>query len=101
MRETPESYILYAASKGYKNVCIKTPDSEIFFILLHSAKKAPINILLDTKIKGKARLIDVKTIAGNLGQEKCSSLLGLHGYTGSDTTSAFRVKGELNPLKKM
>ena len=27
-------YCMYAKEKGYKNVCIRTPDSDIFFICL-------------------------------------------------------------------
>ena len=63
-------YTLYATSNGYKNVPIKTPDSDILFILLHFVKAAPINILLESKIKGKASLVNVTKTAGNLGQEE-------------------------------
>ena len=31
-------YCMYAKQKGYKNVRIRTPDSDIFFICLHYAK---------------------------------------------------------------
>ena len=101
--ETDSRVILYsdyAKRKGYNFVRIKSPDSDIFFILLHFSPTTDINILFDTKIDNKPRLIDVSSIGEEFGQEKCAALLGLHAYTGCDTTSAFRGKGKIIPLKK-
>ena len=36
-----------------------------------------------------------------LGEDYCCTLLGLYVFTGEDTTSAFRGKGKVNPLKKL
>ncbi|KAL2092842.1 hypothetical protein ACEWY4_012640 [Coilia grayii] len=94
-------YTQYAANSHYNTVRIKSPDSDIFFILLHFASTMDINILFDTKIQRRSRLINVTSIAADIGQEKCTVLLGLHGFTGSDTSSAFRGKGKLVPVKKM
>lgn len=94
-------YSQYAANEHYTNVRIKSPDSDLFFILLHFAGTMGINILLDTKIQRKSRLINGTQTAAELGQEKCTAVLGLHGFTGNDATSAFRGKGKLLPLTKM
>ena len=94
-------YTMHAQSKGYHYVRIKSPDSDIFFILLHFAPQLNIKILFDTKIDKKPRLIDVSSIGAEFGQEKCTALLGLHGFTGCDTVSAFRGKGKLTPMKKL
>ncbi|KAL2089326.1 hypothetical protein ACEWY4_014014 [Coilia grayii] len=94
-------YTQYAANSHYNTVRIKSPDSDIFFILLHFASTMDINILFDTKIQRRSRLINVTSTAADIGQEKCTALLGLHGFTGSDTSSAFRGKGKLVPVKKM
>ncbi|KAL2091605.1 hypothetical protein ACEWY4_013868 [Coilia grayii] len=83
-------YTQYAANSHYNTVRIKSPDSDIFFMLLHFASTMDINILFDTKIQRRSRLINVTSTAADIGQEKCTALLGLRGFTGSDTSSAFR-----------
>ena len=40
-------YCVYANENGYKNVRIRSPDSDVFFILLHHAGKLDCNILFD------------------------------------------------------
>ena len=60
------SFLHHAASNGYKNVPFKSPDYDLLFILLHFVNAAPINILLESKIKSKASLINVTMTAGNL-----------------------------------
>ena len=47
--ETDTRVILYCAPKqGYETVRIRSPESDIFFILLHHASKFDIKILFDT-----------------------------------------------------
>ena len=41
-------YLKHAALLGYKSAIVRTPDSDIFFILLHHAKSLNITIYLDT-----------------------------------------------------
>ena len=54
-------YWMYAKQKGYKNVCIRTPDSDIFFIYLYFAKTElqGLNVFIDTGNDKKRKLIDV------------------------------------------
>lgn len=96
-------YVKYAAGcPQYTHVRIKSPDSDIFFILLNFANTfSQIRILFDTKIGNQSRLIDITKLSLEYGQEKCSALLGLHGYSGCDTTSAFRGRGKVKLLQKM
>ena len=92
-------YSMYGAKLGYENVRIKSPDSDIFFILLHHAFEIKSNILFDTGSGNKKRLINVSKKARELGQSQCSALLSLHGLTGCDTASSFKSIGKVKPLK--
>ena len=40
-------YLHYAAMLGYKSAVVRTPDSDIFFILLHHSHSVSLNIYLD------------------------------------------------------
>ena len=59
--------------KGYKNVHIRTPDSDIFFICLYDAKTKlqGLNVFIDTGNGNNRRLIDVTGYASGLSLEKC------------------------------
>ena len=95
-------YCNYAVKKKLKNVIIKTVDSDIFFILLyHAAKFKSITIYLDTAIQGRSKLFNISSLANKFGEQHCSELLGLHAFTGSDTTSAFKGIGKVRPYKKI
>ena len=57
-------YMNYARSKNYHFVRMKSPDSDIFFILLHyAAPITDITILFDTGMRNKQGIIDVSKIA--------------------------------------
>ena len=93
-------YIDYAQNNGYRYVRVKSPDSDIFFILLHYADFFKnITILFDTGTGNKKRLINISEMARSLTPMFSTALLSLHAFTGCDTTSAFKGIGKLKPLK--
>ena len=93
-------YVNYARSKNYRYVRMKSPDSDLFFILLHYAVPlGDLTILFDTGTGNKQRLIDVSKLAVSLGQDKCTALMSLHAFSGCDSTSAFRGIGKLKLVK--
>ena len=47
------------------------------------------------------RIIDIGKIRADIGDDVSKALLGLHSFTGSDTTSAFIRKGKIRPFKIM
>ena len=92
----------YAEKKQLRNVVIKTPDSDVFFIALHHAKNYPrLTILLDIKVRTERRLINISALAREYGGSLCTALMSLHAFTRCDTTSAFKGIGKIRPLKKM
>ena len=92
-------YSIYGSQNGYSCVKIRSPDSDVFFILLHHAKKIRARILFDTGSGNKKRLLDVKQIADGYGPVQCEALLALHAFTGCDTASAFKGIGKIKPIK--
>ena len=95
-------YCKYAQNKRYKYVRVKSPDSYIFFILLHHASTFPtVTILFDTGTGNKQRLLNISELANMLTPEYSTTLMALHIYTACDTTSASRGLGKVKPLKAL
>ena len=97
-------YAMYGAKIGYDFVRVRSPDSDIFFILLHHAPNICTQILFDTGTGNKKRLLNVTKKAIELGPVYCTALLALHALTGCDTTSSLKGIGKIKPtkiLKKM
>ena len=81
---------------------MRSPDSDLFFILLHYVLDLqPLEILLDTGMGYHRRLINISELASGFGQEFCTVLLAFYVFTGEDTNSAFKGKGKITPLKKI
>ena len=92
-------YAEYGYRKGFKTVKVRSPDSDIFFILLHFSAKINSTLLFETGSGNKKRLINVTAIAQECGEKLCTALMSLHVFTGCDTTSAFRGIGKIKPIK--
>ena len=91
---------MYGKEQGYRHIRVKSPASDIFFILLYYAQKlGDSTVLFDTGNGNKKRLIDVSSLSQELTHAYCSELLSLHAFSGCDSTSAFKGKGKLKPLK--
>ena len=93
-------YVKYAAL-GFLSVVVRSPDSDIFCILLHHALSIPINIYMDVGTGKNRRMANIMELASNFGSEYCTSILGLYVFTGEDTTSTFKGMGKVAPLKKL
>lgn len=94
-------YLHYAVKLGFKSAVVRTPDTDIFFILLHHADTINLIIYLDTGTGRLRQLVNVTELATSLGQPYCSTLLGYYVFSGEDCTSAFKGKGKVAPLKRL
>ncbi|MPC13645.1 hypothetical protein E2C01_006385 [Portunus trituberculatus] len=92
-------YCAYAQEQGYDGVRIRSPDSDVFFIALHHARKFELTILFDTGTGNKRRLINISDLARQYGQVMCTALMALHAFTHCDSTSAFKGIGKIKPIK--
>lgn len=86
-------------SIAYKSVVVRTPDSDIFFILLHYAHSISLTIYLDTG--DRRQIVNVSELSESKGADYCTTMLGLYVCTGEDVTSAFQGKGKAELLKKL
>ena len=92
-------YCQYAHNQGYEHVRVRSPDTDIFFILLHHAKTLPCTIYFDTGTANNKRLVNITELVANYTQEYCTALTALHAFSHCDTTSAFKGIGKIKPVK--
>ena len=90
-----------AAALGYKNAVVRTPDTDIFVILLFHARTIKLTVYLDNKSAKHRRLRNISELAQSLGEEYCATLLGFYVFSGEDCTSAFKGNGQVGPIKKL
>ena len=92
-------YCQYAATSGYDTAVVRSPDSDVFFILLHFASTIPVKILFETGTGNKKRILNITQLSKDLSPKRCNALLGVHAFTRCDSTSCFKGKGKVNPIK--
>ena len=83
-------YCNYAAQKGYQHVGVRSPDSDIFWILLYHARKTATTILFDTGHGSTKRLINITALSQHYSEGMCDGMLGLHAFTGCDSVRCFK-----------
>ena len=59
-----------------------------------------LHLYLFTGTGDKRRMLNVTELAGELCAKYCDCILGLYVFTGQDTNSALKGKGNILPLKK-
>ena len=89
------------AAQQKSPVLIRSPDTDVFLLLLAFFYHFDGPVYMDTRSGDHRRIIDTEGIRKNIGEDLSKALLGLHAFTGSDTTSAFMRKGKIRPLKIM
>ena len=94
-------YLHHAVTLGYKSAVVRTPDTDIFVILLYHAHTINLTVYLDTGSGKHRQLINLSELAESLGEDYCSTLLGYYVFSGEDCTSSFKGKGKVGPLKKL
>lgn len=70
------------ASRTYDHVVIRSPDTDVFILLLGHKSAVPTALYFDTRIGNKRRMMDVGKVCLTLGSELCDALIGFHAFTG-------------------
>ena len=83
-------YLIDAAEQGYQYARVRSPDSDIFWILLYHVRKIDITILFDAGHGNKKRLINIKNLSKHYTEQMCEAMLALHAFTGCDSVSSFK-----------
>ena len=70
------------ASKSYQSVVLKCADTDVFVLALFAYWNAQVNLVFDTGVGGKRRLVPIHLTAEKLGEDVCNALPGFHAFTG-------------------
>jgi hypothetical protein len=70
-------------------VTIRSPNTDVFVLLLHFRKKIHQKVFFDTGSVDKRRLLDEKNIIADTGEDICMALPTRHAFSECDSTSAF------------
>jgi len=82
-----------------ETIVVRSPDTDVFLLLLSFSETIGKTLIFDTGSGNNRRQINVSQIAKTLLKEMCDALLGVHAFTGCDTTSCFAGQGKLKALK--
>ena len=91
----------HAAQNGYEYVVIKASDTDVLLLALHHQANIQATLIIERGSGDTLKYIDIHATADKLGQRVCKALLGLHSFTGCDTTSAFYGQGKKSQLKNL
>ena len=81
------------------SVIINTVDSDIAIYAFYFNYRIAAEIFIKIGVKDRRRVINVREIASEMGQECCEALPALHAFTGNDYTSAFHGIGKGKAFK--
>ena len=70
-------------------IIVRSPDTDVLVLLVKFSQIIDQDVLFDTGMGNKRRLLNVKNIISEKGPELCNVLPALHSFTGCDTTSSF------------
>ena len=83
--EEADTRLLLHASHAtdYQNIIIRSPDTDVFILLIHFCSDIGGSLYFLTGLKDTARVLHINRIAQVLGQNKCKAILGFHAFTGN------------------
>lgn len=82
------------AAHEHQTVVIKSPDTDVAVIALSLQPDLPCRLYFFTGVGNKTRIIDLAKVSSALGTTVCLALIGIHTFSGCDSTSAFYGKGK-------
>ena len=92
------------ASVNYYNIVIQTPDTDVL-ILAIAMWVTETKFYVKTGKQHKLKPIDVEKVVDGIDYNNkadvSEALLGLHAFTGCDTTSAFHGRGKVKAFRLM
>ena len=71
------------ACQDHSTIVIKSPDTDVFFIALNACLEIDANLLFETGVGNRKRIISLDKIRQHFGDQWCCALIGLHAFTGN------------------
>ena len=87
------------SSAGPERIIIRSIDTDVFILLLHFSSEVNKKVYFDTGTGNHRRLICMSDLAASYGKDYCEALLGIHAFSGCDSTSSFVTKGKIRVMK--
>ena len=84
----------HASENGALTVVIESPDTDVEILCMYHQQYIQAKLLLIAGPRQKQRVVDITLLVDAWGEELCKCLVGLHAFTGTDSTSAFFGKGK-------
>ena len=75
------------AAQEHTTVVIKSPDTDVAVIALSLQPDLPCRLYFFTGVGNKTRIIDLAKVSSALGISVCLALIGIHTFSGCDSTS--------------
>ena len=89
----------HIADHKYQSVIISSMDTDVRILCIAFCKDISVPMYQKSGTDTRTTFVDIRAAAAALGVNMCRSLVGLHSFTGCDSTSAFAGKGKLSALK--
>lgn len=82
--EADTRLVLHAkhASATHDRIIVRSPDTDVFILLLGHKTAIPAAIYFDTGVGNQRRILDVSKVHSTVGPELCDALIGFHAFTG-------------------
>ena len=88
----------HAISEGFEAAVIRSPDTDVAVIALGLSHSVAGRLIFRTGTQQRTRFIDLTALGVHYGPDVSSSIIGMHAFTGCDSTSAFCGKGKTKAL---
>ncbi|XP_049332864.1 uncharacterized protein LOC111197609 isoform X2 [Astyanax mexicanus] len=82
------------AAQEHQTVVIKSPDTDVAVIAITLQRALRCSLYFFTGVNNRTRIIDIAKVSSALDTSVCSALIGIHTFSGCDSTSAFQGKGK-------
>ncbi|GFO38782.1 hypothetical protein PoB_006528700 [Plakobranchus ocellatus] len=93
-------HCMYASQQPTtERVNVRSPDLDVFLLLLSFSDAISKPLIFDTSSGNNRRQLNITDLAATISKRLRDAIIGLHAFTGCDSTSCFAGKGKLKALK--
>jgi hypothetical protein len=92
---------IHQSASSPRGIIVRSSVTDVFLLLMHFTFGIPTKLFMDAGVGNHRRMIPVSDLAAVHGQQFCEALLGLHAFSGCDSTSSFVRKGKITVLKTL
>ena len=89
------------AAKDSRNIIIRSDDTNVFAIALATADKVSATLYMMMGPSSNSRIVSVSALSRKLGCKISAAVIVMHCFTGCDTVSTFKGKGNIKAYKSM